>query len=241
MTLLPVFARDILKVGATGQGLLLSAMGVGALCSSVLLASFGDRLPRINLMLGRGDVIWDHYRSLRGISLVRTFTSVDGDRRHCPCDLPRPRANGDSNLLTFRLPRPDNGCFSYDPCGAVGRGDTHRGILHARWSAVGCGLDEHRRRAGHGWHILGYAARPAHPIGRHVRPSRLASVDCSSVCAIRNTVRILSCMDTGFALHRRSMISGDWGEEWRRGWYQLSVRAVSHSSFWQTPCPRQSL
>ena len=52
MTLLPVFARDILKVGADGQGLLLSAMGVGALLSSVLLASFGDRLPRINLMLG---------------------------------------------------------------------------------------------------------------------------------------------------------------------------------------------
>ena len=52
MTLLPVFARDILKVGADGQGLLLSAMGVGALFSSVLLASFGDRLPRINLMLG---------------------------------------------------------------------------------------------------------------------------------------------------------------------------------------------
>ena len=30
-TLLPVFARDILQVGATGQGLLLTAMGVGAL------------------------------------------------------------------------------------------------------------------------------------------------------------------------------------------------------------------
>jgi MFS family permease len=52
MTLLPVFARDILEVGAHGQGLLLSAMGLGALCSSVLLASCGDRLPRINLMLG---------------------------------------------------------------------------------------------------------------------------------------------------------------------------------------------
>jgi MFS family permease len=52
MTLLPVFARDILQVGAHGQGLLLSAMGVGALFSSVLLASFGDRMPRINLMLG---------------------------------------------------------------------------------------------------------------------------------------------------------------------------------------------
>jgi MFS family permease len=51
MTLLPVFARDILGVGASGQGLLLSAMGVGALCSSVLIASIGDRLPRINYML----------------------------------------------------------------------------------------------------------------------------------------------------------------------------------------------
>lgn len=51
-TLLPVFARDILKVGATGQGLLLAAMGVGALCSSVLIASVGDRLPRGLLMLG---------------------------------------------------------------------------------------------------------------------------------------------------------------------------------------------
>ena len=51
MTLLPVFARDVLHVGATGQGLLLSAMGVGALFSSVLIASFGDRVPRLKIML----------------------------------------------------------------------------------------------------------------------------------------------------------------------------------------------
>lgn len=51
MTLLPVFARDILHVGATGQGLLLSAMGIGALFSSVWIASFGDRVPRITVML----------------------------------------------------------------------------------------------------------------------------------------------------------------------------------------------
>jgi MFS family permease len=50
--LLPVFARDLLGVGATGQGGLLTAMGLGALCSAVLLASFGDRLPRGLLMLG---------------------------------------------------------------------------------------------------------------------------------------------------------------------------------------------
>jgi MFS family permease len=50
-TLLPVFARDLLGVGATGQGGLLTAMGLGALCSAVLLASLGDRLPRGLLML----------------------------------------------------------------------------------------------------------------------------------------------------------------------------------------------
>ncbi len=51
-TLLPVFARDLLQVGARGQGLLLTAMGIGALCSSVLIASVGDRMPRGILMLG---------------------------------------------------------------------------------------------------------------------------------------------------------------------------------------------
>lgn len=51
-TLLPVFARDLLGVGATGQGGLLTAMGIGALCSAVLVASLGDQLPRGLLMLG---------------------------------------------------------------------------------------------------------------------------------------------------------------------------------------------
>ena len=51
-TLLPVFARDLLDVGATGQGGLLTAMGIGALCSAVLVASLGDQLPRGLLMLG---------------------------------------------------------------------------------------------------------------------------------------------------------------------------------------------
>jgi predicted MFS family arabinose efflux permease len=51
-TLLPIFARDLLHVGAKGQGLLLTAMGVGALCSSVLIASVGDHMPRGILMLG---------------------------------------------------------------------------------------------------------------------------------------------------------------------------------------------
>jgi len=51
-TLLPVFARDLLHVGATGQGGLLTAMGLGALCSAVIVSSLGDQLPRGVLMLG---------------------------------------------------------------------------------------------------------------------------------------------------------------------------------------------
>jgi MFS family permease len=51
-TLLPIFARDILAVGASGQGLLLTGMGIGALGSAVVIASFGDRMPRGIFMLG---------------------------------------------------------------------------------------------------------------------------------------------------------------------------------------------
>ena len=51
-TLLPVFARDLLHVGARGQGWLLTSMGVGALGSSLMIASIGDRMPRGLLMIG---------------------------------------------------------------------------------------------------------------------------------------------------------------------------------------------
>ena len=51
-TLLPVFARDILQVGARGQGILLTCMGVGALFSSVLVAFAGDRMPRGLFIIG---------------------------------------------------------------------------------------------------------------------------------------------------------------------------------------------
>ncbi|MFM9967209.1 MAG: MFS transporter [Burkholderiales bacterium] len=61
-TLLPVFARDLLNVGATGQGLLLTAMGCGAFISAAIVASAGHRLPRGLMMLVSG--------VLYGISLI---------------------------------------------------------------------------------------------------------------------------------------------------------------------------
>lgn len=49
--LLPVFARDILSVGASGQGLLLAAMGVGALISAAMITFAGHALVRGKVML----------------------------------------------------------------------------------------------------------------------------------------------------------------------------------------------
>ena len=50
-TLLPVFARDLLSVGAEGQGLLLAAMGLGALASAATITLAGHRLTRGRVMI----------------------------------------------------------------------------------------------------------------------------------------------------------------------------------------------
>jgi MFS family permease len=52
--LLPVFARDVLRVGAPGLGSMLAATGTGALASGVALASGRLRLPRGRLIIGAG-------------------------------------------------------------------------------------------------------------------------------------------------------------------------------------------
>ncbi|MFC1966439.1 MFS transporter [Chloroflexota bacterium] len=43
MQLMPIFADDILKVGATGMGVLLSLSGIGAMAGSIILASLPNR------------------------------------------------------------------------------------------------------------------------------------------------------------------------------------------------------
>jgi len=50
--LMPVFARDLLEVGASGQGVLLTGMGIGAFCSAAMIALAGERLPRGMFMFG---------------------------------------------------------------------------------------------------------------------------------------------------------------------------------------------
>jgi MFS family permease len=50
--LMPVFARDILHVGAQGLGALLAATGAGALAGGLALAALGTRYRRGRMMLG---------------------------------------------------------------------------------------------------------------------------------------------------------------------------------------------
>jgi MFS family permease len=51
-SLLPVFAKDILEAGPQGQGLLLTAMGVGAVVSAFLVATIGDNMRKGPMMMG---------------------------------------------------------------------------------------------------------------------------------------------------------------------------------------------
>ncbi|CAN5155265.1 MFS transporter [soil metagenome] len=50
VVLMPVFARDVLGVGAGGFGLLMAANGAGAFCGAMALATLGDRFDRRRLV-----------------------------------------------------------------------------------------------------------------------------------------------------------------------------------------------
>ncbi len=51
ITLIPIFAEDILKVGASGMGILISASGVGAVTGSLVLASLPDKKRGVMLLV----------------------------------------------------------------------------------------------------------------------------------------------------------------------------------------------
>jgi len=53
-TLMPIFTEDILHVGATGMGLLISASGAGAVIGSAILASMSNRRRGLLLILSGG-------------------------------------------------------------------------------------------------------------------------------------------------------------------------------------------
>jgi predicted MFS family arabinose efflux permease len=52
MPLMPVFARDALGLDATGYGVMVAAIGIGALAAAFFMAAFGSRVRQSRLVLG---------------------------------------------------------------------------------------------------------------------------------------------------------------------------------------------
>jgi MFS family permease len=52
LPLMPVFARDVLRVGASGYAALVAAIGIGAAAAAFFLAGVGHRVRRSKLVLG---------------------------------------------------------------------------------------------------------------------------------------------------------------------------------------------
>ena len=69
LTLIPVFAKDILGIGVTGFGQLLSWQGVGALIGGALLIFFGDHFHKGKLLFFSRVLIGP---VILGIALSRT-------------------------------------------------------------------------------------------------------------------------------------------------------------------------
>ncbi len=51
MVMMPVFARDVLHLGASGYGAIISAVGVGAAAAAIFMAALGSRVERGQLVL----------------------------------------------------------------------------------------------------------------------------------------------------------------------------------------------
>jgi len=54
--LMPVFARDVLRVGAAGLGFLMAATGIGAVLAALGLAAFGPHVRKGALLVWTGPV-----------------------------------------------------------------------------------------------------------------------------------------------------------------------------------------
>ncbi len=68
--LMPIFARDVLRVGAQGLGFLMSATGLGALAGALSVATFGGRGSRSRWLFGSSFLV---SAALMAFSFSRTY------------------------------------------------------------------------------------------------------------------------------------------------------------------------
>ena len=70
LVVLPVFARDLLKVGAEGLGIMSASVGLGALASALLLAAVGSRATRGRMVVWAGPAFGV---AVAGFALARSY------------------------------------------------------------------------------------------------------------------------------------------------------------------------
>src|SRR5207245_729362 len=54
LVMMPVFARDVLRAGASGYGALMAAVGIGAMLGALMIAVYSRRVPKGRLLIGGG-------------------------------------------------------------------------------------------------------------------------------------------------------------------------------------------
>jgi predicted MFS family arabinose efflux permease len=57
LIMMPVFARDVLRVGAAGLGVMMAAVGVGAVTAALGLAAYGPHIRKGRLLLWTGPIL----------------------------------------------------------------------------------------------------------------------------------------------------------------------------------------
>src|SRR5437773_11866071 len=54
LVMMPVFARDVLRAGASGYGALMAAVGIGAMLGALMIAVYSRRVPKGRLLIAGG-------------------------------------------------------------------------------------------------------------------------------------------------------------------------------------------
>jgi len=81
LVLLPVFARDVLRIGASGLGFMMAVTGVGAVVSALALAAFGPRVRKGAILRWSGPVFGAAialFALTRSVPLVLVILPVAG-------------------------------------------------------------------------------------------------------------------------------------------------------------------
>ena len=171
LAMMPVFARDVVRTGASGYGFLLACVGVGAFAGALALASLGRRIRRGPAVYHVDVRVWRLARRVLILTLGRARRDHPGrlgtsdaphrlarQRSHASLRTRRaPRTRGLGLRLHLRRPRPHRRihCRSHRGCARRSMGNRRRCGCCPRLRRLGlrsapgaaCGLTQRYERS----------------------------------------------------------------------------------------------